>query len=90
MIIGKMMSKIKSIEYYLELFGSKESFTLKNAVEAFIYQYQEVNAIDFIPDRFRNEIVMLLDNELLISIAFHNYLRIDITRRFSYSGDYDI
>jgi hypothetical protein len=32
-ICSKMMSKIESIEYYLESFGSKENFTLKNAIK---------------------------------------------------------
>jgi len=80
---------IKSVEKYLGLFGSKDSFTTENALTAMRYHYQDIRMTDFYLNAFPNEEFILSFDYLSISIytkAF-NYLKICFIRSFKFLND---
>lgn len=80
---------IKSVEEYLDLFGSKDSFTTENALTAMRYHYQDIRMTDFYLNSFPNEEFILSFDYFSISIytkAF-NYLKICFIRSFKFLND---
>jgi hypothetical protein len=82
---------IKSVEEYLNLFGSKDNFTAHNDVEAILYHYKDIRMVDFYLNEFPKESFILSYDTLDIDLYTkgYNYIRLSLQRAFKFFDDSD-
>ncbi len=80
----------KTVEYYLDLYGIKDNFTVENALDAMLSHYQEVKMPELYLDINPNEDYILLYDRLSISIysKSQNYIELSFSRNFMFEHDY--